>query len=101
MLGVVVELGRCLVHVVGRSAQSTGKCEPWLWNSGSCTLGGGVGRKRDQNMGVTLQMERHIHPTDGKTEAQVTKGVHSFDIYRAQVVGQALGIFLALRELTG
>lgn len=45
-------------------------------------------------------MERHIHPTDGKAEAQVTKGVHSFDTYRAQTVGQVLGIFLALRELT-
>ena len=45
-------------------------------------------------------MERHIHPTDGKAEAQVTKGVHSFDTYRAQTVGQVLGIFLALREQT-
>jgi len=44
-------------------------------------------------------MERHIHPTDGKAEAQLTK-VHSFDTYRAQAVGQVLGIFLALRELT-
>ena len=59
MLGAVVQLGRCLVHVVGRSSQGTGKCELGLWNSGSCTLGGGVGRKRNQNMEVTPDGKAH------------------------------------------
>lgn len=40
MLGVVVLSGQCLVHVVGYSSQSMGKCKPGLWNCRSYRLRG-------------------------------------------------------------
>lgn len=96
MLGVVVRSGQCLVHVVGISGQGMGKRNPGLWNSGS----GSLGVKKGSGTPGYLQMERHTHPPDGKAEAQMAKGVHTFDIYGAQAVGQVLGILLAFTELT-
>lgn len=89
---MVVRSGQWLVHVVGISGQGMGKCKPGLWNSGSGVLGV---KKGSGTLGY-LQMERHTHPPDGKAEAQMAKGVHSFDIYGAQAVGQALGMLSCL-----
>ena len=77
---MVVRSGRRLVHVVGMNAQGMGKCKPGLWSSGSSPLGRGGGVGKGIGTWGYLQMERHTHPTEGKAEAQVDKGVHSFDI---------------------
>lgn len=53
-------------------------------NSGSCAL---RGWEKGAEHGRYLQMKRHTHPTNEKTEAQMAK-IHSFDIYVAQAVGQ-------------